>query len=117
MKEVKVVLSTMAFTKLSIAIFYLSVSVNGHGLLTFPSSKNGGTLSISHASATEHFALASFGIIDKAFFDNDHSITPWIRPGEFDYQLSRDLLAGHPQTLVSAFYLDSLDSHTMKTPY
>ena len=76
-------------------------SINGHGLLTFPPSKNGGTLSIPHSSSTVHFALASFGIIDKAFFDNDHSITPWMRPGEFDHILARDLLEGHPETLVS----------------
>lgn len=106
----------MVLKKLSFATFsYLSVSVNGHGLLTFPSSKNGGTLSIPHASATEHFALASFGIIDKAFFDNDHSITPWMRPGEFDYELSRDVIAGHPQTLVSAFICIPLFPHSSYT--
>lgn len=85
---------------LSIVIaFYTIHSANGHGLLTFPPSKNGGTLSITHSSSTDHFALASFGIIDKAFFDNDHWITPWMRPGAFDYKLARDLVAGHPQTL------------------
>lgn len=46
-----------------------------------------------------HFALASYGIIDKAFFDNDHSITPWTRPGEFSFEHARDLLPEHPQTL------------------
>ena len=46
-----------------------------------------------------HFALASYGIIDKAFFDNDHSKTPWTRPGEFSFEHARDLLPGHPQTL------------------
>jgi len=73
--------------------------VDGHALLTLPPSKNGGTLSIPHASATDHFALASFGIIDKAFFNGDHSETPWTKPGEFDYKLAADLISGHPQTL------------------
>lgn len=90
---------------LPIALLLYSISsINGHGLLTFPPSKNGGTLSTPHSSETEHFALASFGIIDKAFFDNDHSITPWMRPGEFDFMLARDLLVGHPETLVSKIF-------------
>lgn len=46
-----------------------------------------------------YYSIASFGIIDKAFFDGDHSVTPWTRPGEFDYALARDLIPGHPQTL------------------
>lgn len=73
--------------------------VDGHGLLTVPPSKNGGTVSTPHESSTNHFSIASYGIIDKAFFDNDHSKTPWTRPGEFDHKLARDLIPGHPQTL------------------
>lgn len=82
-----------------VALTVFSISVDGHGLLTYPSSKNGGTLSVPLGSSSNHFALASYGIIDKAFFDNDHSQTPWKRPGEFDHQLARDLIPGHPETL------------------
>jgi len=46
-----------------------------------------------------HFIMASYGIIDKAFFDDDHSITPWQHPGEFAHDMARDLIPGHPQTL------------------
>lgn len=84
---------------LSIVLASTVSLVYGHGALTFPTSKNGGSLSITSSSSTEHFAMASFGIIDKAFFDGDHSITPWNRPGEFDFHLARDLIPGHPQTL------------------
>jgi len=79
--------------------FAIVYTINGHGLLSFPSSKNGGTLSTPHESATVHFALGSYGIIDKAFFDNDHSKTPWTKNGHFDYELARDLIPSYPQTL------------------
>lgn len=75
------------------------VTVHGHGLLTHPPSKNGGTLSIPDEGSTTHFARASYGIIDKAFFHQDHSKTPWTRPGDFDHHLAADLIAGHPETL------------------
>mmetsp|Transcript_5113 Transcript_5113/g.7878 ORF Transcript_5113/g.7878 Transcript_5113/m.7878 type:complete len:540 (-) Transcript_5113:1384-3003(-) len=74
-------------------------AVDGHGLLTVPASKNGGTVSIPLESTSKHYTLASYGIIDKAFFDQDHSKTPWTRPGDFDHILANDLLAGHPETL------------------
>lgn len=77
----------------------LASLVNGHGALTHPPSKNGGNLSVTSWNPADHFALASYGIIDKAFFDGDHSITPWKRAGEFDFHLARDVVPGHPQTL------------------
>jgi len=73
-------------------------TVNGHGALTLPSSKNGGTLSTPHLTAAEHLNLTSFGMIDKAFFDGDHFKTPWSQPGEFDFNLARDLIPNHPET-------------------
>jgi len=75
------------------------VTVYGHGLLTYPPSKNGGNLSIPLETSTNHFAIASYGIIDKAFFNGDHSETPWKQPGHFNYELARDLISGYPQTL------------------
>jgi len=72
---------------------------HGHGFLAKPSSKNAGDLTTSLQDTATYYSIASFGIIDKAFFDGDHSITPWNRPGEFDYALARDLIPGHPQTL------------------
>lgn len=77
----------------------ISVLVDGHGLLTVPSSKNGGTITTPNGDTGIHYAIASYGIIDKAFFDNDHSKTPWTRPGEFNHELARDLIPGHPETL------------------
>ena len=88
--------------KLQLALFAtlcVKARVQGHGLLTVPPSKNGGTVSTPLSSTNEHYALAAYGIIDKAFFDNDHSQTPWTRPGDFDQKLARDLVSGHPQTL------------------
>lgn len=77
----------------------LTTAVHGHGLLTKPSSKNGGSLATPLTDSTSHFALGSYGIIDKAFFDNDHSKTPWSKPGEFDFRMARDLIPGHPEVL------------------
>eukprot|EP00957_Ditylum_brightwellii_P125648 9577061-Ditylum_brightwellii.AAC.1 len=88
--------------KIPSAFFFalsLPTTTNGHGLLTYPPSKNGGDLGITLKSSTEHFSIASFGIIDKAFFDQDHSKTPWTRPGHFDHALAKDLIGGHPETL------------------
>lgn len=80
------------------AIF--SIAAHGHGLLVKPKSKNAGNLSTSSTvTASTHFAIASFGIIDKAYFDDDNGITPWTRPGHFDYKLAHDLIPAHPQTL------------------
>jgi len=77
-----------------------SIVAHGHGLLAKPKSKNTGNLSTSSTvTASTHFAIASFGIVDKAFFDGDNGITPWMRPGEFDYKMAHDLIPGHPQTL------------------
>jgi len=75
--------------------------VSPHALLTYPSSLNHGNLAMASKDfdTTQHFTMASYGIIDKAFFDNDHSITPWQHPGEFDHDMARDLIPGHPQTL------------------
>jgi len=77
----------------------ITASVRGHGLLTKPASKNGGNLSTPLTSSTAHFAMASYGIIDKAFFDGDHGKTPWTKPGVFDFEMARDLLPGYPETL------------------
>jgi len=82
-----------------IFLYTIVTTVYGHGLLTLPSSKSGGTLYTPHLTAGDHFALASYGIVDKAFFDGDHSITPWIRPGEFKWRDARDVISAHPQTL------------------
>jgi len=76
-----------------------TTTVHGHAVLTKPASKNGGTLSTPLLNPTDHFALASYGIIDKAFFNNDHSKTPWTSPGKFDHEMARDLIPGHPETL------------------
>jgi len=83
----------------AVACAAFSGVAHGHGLLTLPSSKNGGSLATSDATAGNHFTIASFGIVDKAFFDEDHSATPWTRPGAFDWELARDLIPGHPETL------------------
>jgi hypothetical protein len=81
---------------------FLSITrstIKGHALLTKPSSKNGGNIATPDQDSAVHFAIASYGIIDKAFFDGDHSETPWTKPGEFDFEMARDLISGHPQTL------------------
>eukprot|EP00592_Proboscia_alata_P008373 CAMPEP_0194358468 /NCGR_PEP_ID=MMETSP0174-20130528/5658_1 /TAXON_ID=216777 /ORGANISM="Proboscia alata, Strain PI-D3" /LENGTH=592 /DNA_ID=CAMNT_0039128783 /DNA_START=57 /DNA_END=1835 /DNA_ORIENTATION=+ len=72
---------------------------HGHGILALPPSKNSGTLATSTTlDITSYFALASYGIIDKAYFDTN-SVTPWNRPGDFTFEHARDLIPGHPQTL------------------
>lgn len=83
------------------ALFCLfsAAAVHGHGFLAKPPSKNGGNQTTRGAETATYYSIASFGIIDKAFFDGDHAVTPWTRPGEFDYALARDLIPGHPQTL------------------
>lgn len=92
MKQVNAIFSAIAAT--------CSIVAHGHGLLAKPRSKNVGNLSTSSTTtAGTHFTIASFGIVDKAFFDGDHGITPWTRPGEFDYEMAHNLIAEHPQTL------------------
>ena len=72
---------------------------DGHGFLAKPPSKNGGDQTTRGEETAIYYSVASFGIIDKAYFDGDHSLTPWTRPGEFDHVMAREVVPGHPQTL------------------
>ena len=85
-------------TTLVLALFLFASSAHGHGFLAKPPSKNGGNQS-TRAIDSIYYSVASFGIVDKAFFDGDHSVTPWTQPGGFDYKMAKELVPDHPQTL------------------
>ena len=76
-------------TTLVLALFLFASSAHGHGFLAKPPSKNGGNQS-TRAIDSIYYSVASFGIVDKAFFDGDHSVTPWTQPGGFDYKMAKE---------------------------
>merc|ERR1719443_945259 len=88
-----------------------SAVISGHVILTKPMSKNNGNFTTPSLPSSSYFGLASFGIIDKAFFDGDNSVTPWTRPGEFDFYSAKNVVPNFPQLLHPCGCNAAVDVH------
>ncbi|CAK8991975.1 unnamed protein product [Durusdinium trenchii] len=68
----------------------------GHGLLTIPHSKNNGFPGSFALDRQSYYTTASWWL-DRAFFVLP-TVTPWMRPGHFNYVDAQNLYKDFPQT-------------------
>lgn len=71
-------------------------SVEAHGYLARPTSKQHSTEQSYSLPHDEHFQKSSWWL-DRAYFDGDRYATPWQRPGQFSWRDAMNLTSGQPK--------------------